>query len=115
MVHVLFDADGYLGIDTLVLVQKAFSLVIRRNNDLGMVFGRVADYKTGEPVANAVVRLQDIETRTDASGQFRIDIPFEKQDKAQRLEVQGAGYPLWEGYFRPSATDPWVIMLGENQ
>ena len=115
MVHVRFEADGYLAIDTLVPVQKALSLVIRRNNDLGVVFGRVSDYKTGEPVANAVVRLQDLVTHTDASGQFRIDIPFEKQDKAQRLEVQGEGYPLWEGYFRPSATDPWVIMLGENQ
>ena len=115
LVHVLFEADGYLPIDTVVPVQKAFSLAIRRNNDLGVVFGRVSDYKTGEPVAYATVRLQDMETQTDAFGQFRIDIPFAKQDKAQLLQVIADGYPIWEGYYRPSASEPWSINLGENQ
>lgn len=114
-VHIVFEADGYETIDTLVPVQKAFSLVLRRNNELGVVFGRVIDFKTGTPVENAVVRLQDLETTTDAFGQFRIDIPFEKQDKAQLIRVLCEGYPVWEGYYRPSATDPWTIMLGENQ
>ena len=114
-VHVVFEAEGYQTIDTLVPVQKAFALAIRRNNDLGVVFGRVADYKTGNPVENATVKLQDLETKTDAFGQFRIDIPFEKQDKAQLLQVLSDGYPVWEGYYRPSSTEPWVVMLGENQ
>ena len=114
-VHVVFEADGYERIDTVVPVQKAFGLVLRRNNDLGVVYGRVTDFKTETPVANALIRIQDMETRTDSSGQFRIEIPFEKQDKAQLVEVRGEGYPLWEGYFRPSSTEPWVIMLGENQ
>ena len=56
-----------------------------------------------------------METKTDVFGQFRIDIPFEKQDKAQLLQVLSDGYPVWEGYYRPSATEPWMIMLGENQ
>lgn len=115
LVHVVFEAEGYQTIDTLVPVQKAFALAIRRNNDLGVVFGRVADFKTGNPIENAIVRLQDLETKTDAFGQFRIDIPFEKQDKAQLLQVLSDGYPVWEGYYRPSATEPWTIMLGENQ
>ena len=114
-VHFVFEADGYQIIDTLVPVQKAFALAIRRNNDLGVVFGRVSDFKTGNPVANATVRLQDLETKTDAFGQFRIDIPFEKQDKAQLVQVFSEGYPVWEGYYRPSSTEPWTIMLGENQ
>ena len=114
-VHVVFESDGYLTIDTLVPVQKAFSLFIRRNNDLGMVFGRVTDFKTGNPVENATVRLQDLETRTDASGRFRINIPFEKQDKAQRVQVFCDGYAVWEGYYRPSPTESWDISLVENQ
>ena len=114
-VHIIFEADGYQIIDTLVPVQKAFALDIRRNNDLGVIFGRVADFKTGNPIENATVQLQDMETKTDAFGQFRIDIPFEKQDKAQLLQVLSDGYPVWEGYYRPSATEPWTIMLGENQ
>lgn len=114
-VHLVFEADGYQTIDTVVPVQKTIALAIRRTNELGVVFGSVIDYKTGQPVANATVRLQDLETMTDDFGQFRIDIPFEKQDKAQLVRVFGEGYPLWEGYYRPSATDPWTIMLGENQ
>ena len=114
-VHVVFEAEGYQIIDTLVPVQKTLTLVIRRTNDLGMVFGRVVDFKSGNPIAEAKVRLLDMETATDGNGQFRIDIPFEKQDKAQRIEVIADGYPLWEGYFRPSTTDPWVIVLGDNQ
>lgn len=114
-VHVMFEADGYQPIDTVVQVQKAFSLPIRRNNELGVVFGRVSDFKTGEPVANATVRLQDMEVKTDAFGQFRIEIPFAKQDKAQLLQVLADGYPVWEGYYRPSASEPWSIILGENQ
>ena len=114
-VHVVFEADGYQPIDTLVPVQKMFSLSIRRNNDLGLVFGRVVDYISGNPVENAIVRIQDMETTTDAFGQFRIEIPFEKQDKAQLLQVHADGYPVWDGYYRPSPTDPWTIILGENQ
>lgn len=114
-VHIVFEAEGYQTVDTMVPVQKAFALAIRRNNDLGVVYGRVADYKTGNPVENATIRLQDIETKTDAFGQFRIDIPFEKQDKAQLLQVFSEDYPVWEGYYRPSSTEPWVVMLGENQ
>lgn len=114
-VHVMFEAEGYLTIDTVLQVQKALSLPIRRNNDLGVVFGRVSDFKTGNPVPNATVRLQDMEVKTDAFGQFRIEIPFAKQDKAQLLQVLADGYPIWEGYYRPSATEPWSIILGENQ
>lgn len=114
-VHVIFEADGYLPIDTLVPVQKAFSLSIRRNNDLGVVFGRVTDFKTERPVVDATVRLQDMEIKTDAFGQFRIEIPFEKQDKAQRVQVFCEGYAVWEGYYRPSSIEPWNISLVENQ
>jgi hypothetical protein len=31
------------------------------------------------------------------------------------LQVLADGYPVWEGYYRPSATEPWSIILGENQ
>lgn len=114
-VHIVFEANGYETIDTIVPVQKAFGLNISRNNDLGIVFGRVADFVTGEPVANASVKLLDMETETDAFGQFKLEIPFGKQDKTQRVTVMKEGYPLWEGFYRPSATEPWIIILGEEQ
>lgn len=115
LVHVVFDAQGYLPIDTLVPVQKAFCLLLRRNNDYGVVFGQVKDFKTDKSIANATVRIQDLETRTDSMGQFRIEIPFEKQDRVQRVVVFCDGYAEWTGEYTPSPTIPWIVPLVENQ
>ena len=114
-VRIIFEADGYQTIDTVVQVQKSLNLNIRRNNDLGLVFGRVTDFKTGLPVENATARLLDYEVQTDAFGQFRIEIPFAKQDEAQRLLVVKEGYEIWEGLYRPSATEPWIVFLNEAE
>ena len=113
-VHVVFEADGYQPIDTLVKVQKSFTLSLKRNNDLGVVFGRVVDFETEQPVVGAMVRLQDLSDTTDAFGQFRIEIPFSQQDKTQRVSVVKDGYIIWDGLYRPSATDPWIITMSRN-
>ena len=110
-VHVVFEADGYLPIDTVVKVQKSLNLSLKRNNDLGVVFGRVVDFVTEQPVEGATVTLQDMTVLTDAFGQFKIEIPFAKQDKTQRVQVMKEGYKVWEGLYRPSATDPWHVVL----
>ena len=115
LVHLIFEAAGYCKIDTLAPVQQSLSLKMKRNNDLGVVFGRVIDYKTGQPVEDATVVLRDITSTTDGFGQFRIDIPFAKQDKSQRVRVMKQGYQLWEGVYRPSQTEPWNIFLVENE
>ena len=111
--HVIFEADGYQTIDTVVSVQKALNLIVKRNDDLGVVFGRVADFVTGQPVAEATVTLQDLTVTTDVLGQFRIEIPFAKQDKTQRVTVAKDGYQLWEGLYRPSKTEPWIVYLSK--
>ena len=113
-VHVVFEAEGYQTIDTVVKVQKSFNLSLKRNNDLGVVFGRVVDFETEQPVEGATATLQDMIVQTDAFGQFRIEIPFAKQDKTQRVQVMKEGYQVWEGLYRPSATDPWHIILLKN-
>lgn len=110
-VHVVFEAEGYRSIDTLVKVQKSLNLSLKRNNDLGVVLGRVVDFETEHPVEGATVTLQDMTVLTDVLGQFRIEIPFAKQDKTQRVRVTKEGYQLWEGMYRPSATDPWYVVL----
>ena len=110
-VHVAFEAEGYQTIDTVVKVQKSLNLNLRRNNDLSLVFGRVVDFETEQPLEGATVTLQDMTVQTDAFGQFRIEIPFAKQDKTQRVQVTKDGYQVWEGLYRPSATDPWYITL----
>ncbi|MBQ6729592.1 MAG: hypothetical protein IJQ83_05625 [Bacteroidales bacterium] len=110
-VHVVFEADGYQTIDTVVKVQKSLNLSIKRNNDLGVVFGRVVDFETEQPIEGATISLQDMTIQTDAFGQFRIEIPFAKQDKTQRVRVTKEGYQVWEGMYRPSATEPWHVVL----
>lgn len=110
-VHVVFKADGYETIDTLVKAQPALTLCIRRNNDLGLVFGRVSEFVSGQPIEGASVSLLDLTTTTDALGQFRIEIPFEKQDEVQRVSITKEGYQTWDELYRPSATEPWLISM----
>ncbi len=110
-VHIVFQADGYQSIDTVVKAQKSVELSIRRNNDLGVVFGRVFDFETGLPVEHAKVNLLDTTVMTDEQGQFRIEIPFDKQDKSQRVWVTKEGYQSWDAMYCPSATEPWLICL----
>ena len=110
-VHVVFEADGYQTIDTVVKVQKSLNLNLRRNNDLGVVFGRVVDFETEQPIEGATISLQDMTVQTDAFGQFKIEIPFAKQDKTQRVQVAKDGYQVWEGLYRPSPKDAWCIIL----
>ena len=110
-VHLVFEAEGYQAIDTTVKAQRSVALRVRRNNDLGVVFGRVSDFVTGQALEGATVTLLDLTATTDATGQFRIEIPFEKQDEAQRVTVAKEGYRLWDELYRPSATEPWLISL----
>lgn len=110
-VHLVFEAEGYETIDTVVKAQPSVELCVRRNNDLGVVFGRVLDFDTNQPVEGATVSLLDYTTTTDDLGQFKIEIPFDKQDKAQRVLVTKEGYQTWDELYRPSATEPWLISL----
>lgn len=112
-VHIRFEAEGYQTIDTLVPVQRALSLSIRRNNDLGLVFGNVLDVVTCQPVAGAIVTLQGLTVLTDTAGQFRIEIPFEKQDTVQTVTVTKEGYELWKGTNAPSSSVSWNIPLNK--
>lgn len=110
-VHLVFEADGYQTIDTVVKAQRSVELSLRRNNDLGVVFGRVYDFENGQPLEGAMVSLLDIKTITDTLGQFRIEIPFDKQDAAQRVMIAKEGYRTWDELYRPSATEPWLVAL----
>ena len=107
----LFKADGYQSIDTTVKVQRNINLNIKRNNDLGLVFGTIIDAETALPVSNAQITIQNIHTTTDSLGRFSIEIPFEKQAEIQQIQVSKKGYQNWTGTFRPSKIHPWNIAL----
>ena len=110
-IHLSFTADGYCPVDTLVDPQPSITIPLRRNNALGVVFGMVIDFQTEQPVEGAKVTLQNLTTMTDAFGAFRIDIPLAKQNKTQRVVVTKEGFQPWEGFYRPSETESWYIVL----
>ncbi|MCQ2302985.1 MAG: carboxypeptidase-like regulatory domain-containing protein [Bacteroidales bacterium] len=114
-VHLVFESAGYQTIDTILKAQKSVELHIRRNNDLGVVFGRVCDIETCQPVEGATVSLLEFSTTTDTLGQFRIEIPFAKQDESQRVLVTKKGYLTWDAMYRPSATEPWLISMEKGE
>lgn len=110
-VHLVFEADGYQTIDTLLKAQSSVELRVKRTDDLGVVFGRVVDFETGQPVMGATVSLLDGSVSTDSLGKFRIEIPYDKQDATQRVLISKEGYQSWDALYRPSATEPWLISL----
>ncbi|MDD4847425.1 MAG: hypothetical protein PHR53_01475 [Bacteroidales bacterium] len=109
--HIVFQSAGYQTIDTIVSINKRINLFITKDNSYGVVFGTIIDGVTGQPVENAELNLQDIVTQSDASGNFKINIPLEKQAKEQRLQVYKVGYQLWVGTYQPSPTNSWEIVL----
>ena len=110
-IHIVFQADGYQSIDTTVEVQHNINLTIKRNNDLGKVFGTIIDAETALPLSQAEITIQDFRTTTDSAGQFSIEIPFERQAEIQHIQVSKAGFKNWTGTFRPSQIHPWNIAL----
>lgn len=113
-IHIVFQADGYQSIDTVVNVQRNVNLNIKRNNDLGLVFGTIIDAETALPLCNAEITIQDLRATTDSSGRFSIEIPFTKQAEIQQIQVSKPGYQNWTGTFRPSQVHPWNIALEKS-
>ncbi len=114
-VHLVFESEGYRTIDTVVKAQSSVTLRIQRNNDLGVLFGRVCDFENGQPVADAAVSLLGFTVLTDAQGQFRIEIPYDQQNDVQRVLITKEGYRPWDALYRPSATEPWLISLEKEE
>ena len=114
-VHLVFEAEGYQTIDTVVKAQPSVTLCIQRNNDLGVVFGRVCDFENGQPVEGASVCLLGFTALTDGQGQFRIEIPYDQQNDVQRVLITKEGYRPWDALYRPSSTVPWLISLEKEE
>lgn len=108
--RLVFAADGFVTVDTLVRLRKAIDLPARRDNSLGVVFGTVKD-EDNRPVAGAEISLLDLRATSDALGKFRIEIPLDKQAAEQRVSAYKEGYELWDWTGPPSNTVEWSIIL----
>ncbi|MDR2651706.1 MAG: carboxypeptidase-like regulatory domain-containing protein, partial [Prevotellaceae bacterium] len=108
--NVIFTAQGYETIDTMIRLRKMVELPVKRDNSLGLIFGTVKD-ENNRPLKDVTVSVQDIKTQTDETGAFRVTIPFEKQKEEQRLTAYKEGYQLWDFTATPSQTIDWKIIL----
>ena len=52
--------------------------------------------ENGYALKDVKITVQDISVQTDESGIFKLNIPFEKQLKSQRLKASKEGYKVWE-------------------
>lgn len=108
--RIIFTANGYEKIDTIINIGKIIELPIRRNNNLGIIFGSVIDEK-GAPIEDVTITVQDLQVKTDETGNFKLTIPFSKQQEEQRLSAFKKGYQRWDFTAPVSADVPWHIVL----
>ncbi len=106
----VFTAKGYYTIDTSILLSEYIVLPIQRDNTLGLIFGNVKD-ENNQPVADVLISVLDITTKTDNYGKFKVNIPPEKQKEEQRLTAYKKGYKNWDFTGTPSQTIEWKIIL----
>lgn len=112
--HLRFTATGYLPIDTLLpMTDECLTLPIRRNNDLGCIFGSITDEK-GRPLSGVTVTVQGLSVESDATGNFRIEIPREKQAGEQLLAAFKPGYERWTFTAPVMPGVPWNIVLKKD-
>lgn len=109
-----FTAAGYLPIDTLLpMSNECLTLPVRRNNDLGCIFGSITD-ENGRPLAGVAVSVQGISVESDASGNFQIEIPREMQAEEQLLAAFQPGYERWTFTAPVMPGVPWNIVLKKD-
>jgi hypothetical protein len=89
-----FEAAGFIPIDTLFEFAEIIELPIIRDNSLAVMFGFVRD-ENGTPIPDATVSASDIQTTTNNTGNFKLNIPVNMQAEEQQLKVYKKGYKLW--------------------
>lgn len=91
-VQLSFKAEGFVSKDTFwILDANTLILPIERNQDLAKIFGYIKDERN-QPLEGAKIRVQNLETNTDATGYFELHIPFDQQRDKQRLSVSKTDY-----------------------
>ena len=108
--RITVTADGYQPVDTVMTLEKDMRITIRRDNSRGVLFGTVKD-EDNNPLEDVTVSVADITATTDAMGNFRIEIPLDKQNEEQRVSAYRKGYKLWDFTGPVSDKVPWKIIL----
>lgn len=109
-VKITLSAPGYLQVDTMQELSKNIVLPIQRDNTYGRVFGMVKD-EDNTPIEGVCVGIGELQSLTNASGYFSIEIPARLQATEQRVVATKQGYKLWDFTGPVSDKVEWKIIL----
>ena len=114
-VHLLFSAEGYEPVDTVVELERGhkIELNIHRNDKYGVLSGIVMD-ENGHPISDALIEAEGETSTSTPDGHFEIFIPIERQKPKPYVRISKAGYLTEEYTESPVGTD-WIVMLRINQ
>lgn len=88
--------------DSILLVGKSQTAYIEPDGSLASIEGKVTDNRTGEPIPEAVVEVLSLTVYTNAQGNFRLEIPLDKQRSEYEVYVTKPGYGAWKGSATPA-------------
>lgn len=90
------ESEGFVTIDTSIELSKNnISIPLVRDKSLSRMFGFIKD-ENGNPISDANVSIQNIDTTSTTSGYFQLNIPTYKQRKSQRLRIFKKGFKIWD-------------------
>jgi hypothetical protein len=79
--------------DSIIRLHKSKSVYIQVDvKGMEKLSGEIVDRITGENIIGAIIKIQDLVTLTDSFGMFHLEIPPNKREFEQELEVLKAGY-----------------------
>lgn len=99
---VSFKAPYYDSISTSQALgaglRSELSIDLKRDDTFRFFSGRVLDFETQAPVANAVFSIDEgkYTATTDADGQFSIDLPIEDQREVKDVIITADGYQTFD-------------------
>ena len=105
----LTDIQGepYYLIDSLITIKKDDKSYIRTALvGIDKIMGEALDELTLEGVPDVTVSMAAIEVKTDNRGRFEINIPDERQEVTQEIEIYKEGYQSYR---------KTIQMMGENK
>ena len=89
-----YQADGFVPIDTSFGFSESLTLLVRRNDDLAILRGRI--FEEGKEslmgIEGVKIEIQCCSTLTDTTGKFSLKIPMTHQRSQQKLIISKEGY-----------------------
>ena len=100
--RIKYEAEGFVKVDTTIPYTKSITLPVYRNDDLALIQGYVYEEGTEPPegIEGVKVSIPCCSAYSEASGKFKLPVPFEYQRRRQRLKL------FKEEFHQRSTTEP---------